>query len=179
MVATRSKKNSPPRESGSLRKRTKLSSSEADKNEKSAPTAEEPANGRNKKESPPRESASLGKIPVLSSTETSKDEQSAHATEVLAGDQSKKESPPSESGTLRKRPMLSVSEEDKDEKYAPTAEELADARTDRSRNALYNWYTRLRELHAYKAAHGDCCVPQKYADNAPLGTVSNVFVSAP
>lgn len=54
----------------------------------------------------------------------------------------------------------------------PTYEELELATTTRSRNALFSWYDRLRDLHEYKAKHGDCMVPQKYEANHALGIVS-------
>lgn len=54
----------------------------------------------------------------------------------------------------------------------PSAEEIAEATTFRRRNALKNWYQRLRELYEYKATHHDCMVPQKYEPNPALGIVS-------
>lgn len=57
------------------------------------------------------------------------------------------------------------------DEFYPTEQELNEVTTQRSRNALFSWYERLRDLHNYKNEHGDCSVPQKYAPNFALGTV--------
>ena len=35
---------------------------------------------------------------------------------------------------------------------------------------LVDWYSRLEDLKQYKQQYGDCLVPNKYAENPPLGT---------
>jgi hypothetical protein len=61
-----------------------------------------------------------------------------------------------------------------EEIYHPAEEELKEATTRRSRNALFSWYDRLRDLYDYGVKHGDCMVPQKYNDNHALGIVRNL-----
>jgi len=59
-----------------------------------------------------------------------------------------------------------------DERFQPSKQELEEATTQRSRNALFSWYDRLRDLYEYKLKHDDCIVPQKYPENHALGMVS-------
>jgi hypothetical protein len=54
----------------------------------------------------------------------------------------------------------------------PSPEELEAATTDRTKNALLNWYYRLRELHLFKAKYGHAEVPQQFPENHALGIVS-------
>jgi hypothetical protein len=61
-----------------------------------------------------------------------------------------------------------------EEIYYPAEDELEEATTRRSRNALFSWYDRLRDLYDYGVKHGDCMVPQKYNDNHALGIVRNL-----
>lgn len=51
----------------------------------------------------------------------------------------------------------------------PSREELNSARNPRAKHALQTWYRRFCELKRYRDTHGDCQVPQKYAENKSLG----------
>ncbi|GAX14382.1 hypothetical protein FisN_11Hh160 [Fistulifera solaris] len=54
-------------------------------------------------------------------------------------------------------------------KIQPSPEEVEAATTDRTKNALLNWYYRLRELHLFKAKYGHAEVPQQFPENHALG----------
>lgn len=83
----------------------------------------------------------------------------------------KKQNPPVVARSAkRSRGVLQVPE--------PSAEELKESSTRRSRNALFSWYARLRDLYEYKDEHGDCLVPQQYPPNRALGIVCIHVTSA-
>jgi hypothetical protein len=63
-------------------------------------------------------------------------------------------------------------------KIQPSPEEVEAATTDRTKNALLNWYYRLRELHLFKAKYGHAEVPQQFPENHALGIVSPVHTCA-
>lgn len=53
--------------------------------------------------------------------------------------------------------------------FEPSQEEELLATTNRAKDALTTWYSRLNDLYHYKIAHGDTRVPQKYPENPALG----------
>ena len=57
--------------------------------------------------------------------------------------------------------------------FAPSQEELAACKNPKAQHALHNWYSKAKQLDAFRQQHGHTNVPQKYTQIPGLGAFVN------